>query len=121
MTQDNTLRILSSYLYARSLVPEDMPTEEILAKAILVRDSIQYLIVLLECSDDSEPEETLQSVFFEAGKLHFGKELRWWFEVLYNMLLKQKEGPRLGLIAKILTIHWIIDNLNTVMNDPWIT
>lgn len=120
MTQENTLRVLSSFLYARSLVPEDMSTKDILAKAELVRSSVQYLIVLLECSDDDEPEETLQSVFFEAGKLHFEKELRWWFEVLYNMLMKKKEGPRLGLLAKLLTIHWVIDNLNTVMNDPWI-
>lgn len=119
MTQDNEIRILSSFLYVRNLVPEDMPFEQIREKARLVRSSIQYLIALLEESSDDEPEEVIQSVFFEAGKLHFEKELRWWFELLYNMLLNQKEGPRFGMIVKVQSIFWILDGLNNVMTDPW--
>ncbi len=119
MIQINDTRILASFLYVRGLVPEDMPFEQIHEKARLVSSSFQYLLVLLEHSSEDEPEETLQSVFFEAGKLHFVKELRWWFELLYNVLMNQKEGPRLGLIARLQGIQWIVDGINNVLNDPW--
>jgi lysyl-tRNA synthetase class I len=120
MSESNEIRILSSYLYVRSLVPEDMSREEILEKAILVRSSLQYLIALLNETCDNEPEETIQSVFFEAGKLHFQKELRWWFELLYNITMKQKEGSRFGMLCKLMSIQWVIEAIDIVLADPWL-
>jgi lysyl-tRNA synthetase class 1 len=40
--------------------------------------------------------EDLQFIIFEVGKRHNFTELRAWFGTLYEVLLGQKEGPRMG-------------------------
>ena len=119
MTQENEIRILSSFLYVKGLVSEDSSTPDILSKAELVRECFHKLIFDLDQASDDLSEEELQSIFFEAGKLHFTKELRWWFEVLYQTFLKQKDGPRLGQLTKLMTIYWMTDKLHSTLNDPW--
>ena len=45
---------------------------------------------------DSSPE-SLQSIVYEVGKKHFGKDdLRAWFQALYETLLGSSQGPRMG-------------------------
>ncbi|GAB4186019.1 MAG: lysine--tRNA ligase [Thalassobaculales bacterium] len=39
--------------------------------------------------------ESLQNVFYETGKRHFS-DLRGWFKALYEILLGQDQGPRMG-------------------------
>jgi len=45
--------------------------------------------------------------------------LRFWFQVLYQILMKQNDGPRIGQLAKIMTLDWLIHKLETVPNNPW--
>ncbi len=41
--------------------------------------------------------EDIQTIVFEVGKQHFGKEnLRTWFQALYETLLGSSQGPRMG-------------------------
>lgn len=40
--------------------------------------------------------ESIQSVVYDVGKHHNYEELRQWFSTLYEVLLGQKEGPRMG-------------------------
>ncbi len=40
--------------------------------------------------------QTLQGILYEVGKKHNFDNLRDWFKALYEVLLGQKEGPRMG-------------------------
>jgi lysyl-tRNA synthetase class 1 len=46
--------------------------------------------------DSKATAEDLQFTVFEVGKRHNFTELRAWFGTLYEVLLGQKEGPRIG-------------------------
>ena len=51
---------------------------------------------LAELPPDSSAED-IQTLVFEVGKKHFGKEnLRAWFQALYESLLGSSQGPRMG-------------------------
>ena len=43
----------------------------------------------------NDPEK-IQSEVYEAGKEHNYSELKDWFSALYEILLGQKQGPRMG-------------------------
>jgi lysyl-tRNA synthetase class I len=119
MDTNDEIRVLGAFIYAKGLVHEDMPTADIRDKAADLKQCLDKLINdLMACSDDASDEE-LQAVYYEAGKLHFSKELRWWFSVLYHMLLGNTEGARLGYFTKIVSIHWVVEKIRTAVRDPW--
>ena len=74
---------LAGFLYVRGLVAENSPTIHILDRAEKLEDSLRKLLAKLEELSDQDSEDTIQSVFYESGKIHFGQELRWWFQVIY--------------------------------------
>jgi lysyl-tRNA synthetase class I len=111
---------LASFLYVRGLVPEDMPLDQINNQAIMLRECIEQLRNDLENCDDDQTEEHIQSIFYEAGKLHFTSELRYWFKVIYQILVNQNEGPRLGQFTKIMTIDFIVNKLNDHLTESWV-
>ena len=45
--------------------------------------------------DDAEAE-VIQTRVYEVGKRHAFAELRAWFKALYQILLGQDQGPRMG-------------------------
>ncbi|MBT4890057.1 MAG: lysine--tRNA ligase [Rhodospirillales bacterium] len=53
------------------------------------------LVQLKELPTDTEPSD-IQSVVYEIGKRETFPELRAWFKALYEILLGQSEGPRMG-------------------------
>lgn len=63
------------------------------AEADALRDLAQTLAAL----PDGTSAEDLQSASFECGKRHYAKEdLNAWFKCLYEVLLGQTTGPRMG-------------------------
>lgn len=46
--------------------------------------------------DDNASSEVLQNLVFETGKAHGFENLRDWFKALYEVLLGQSQGPRMG-------------------------
>mgnify|MGYP001268622169 CR=1 FL=1 len=56
----------------------------------------------LHCSDaddalaDDAPAEDIQSAVYATGKAAGYENLRDWFQCLYQVLLGQSEGPRMG-------------------------
>jgi lysyl-tRNA synthetase class 1 len=63
------------------------------AEAVALRDLDAGLAQL---APDASAE-TIQTLVFEVGKTHFGKEaLRDWFGALYETLLGSSQGPRMG-------------------------
>jgi lysyl-tRNA synthetase class I len=119
MLHDQCLRPLASFLYVSGLVSEDADTKDMIMVAEQVHASLLQLIGDLHGLNDDASDDSIQYFFYEAGKLHFGSNLRWWFEVLYRILLRQKDGPRLGQFTKIMTIDWVTNRMQETINDPW--
>lgn len=72
-----------------------LPTE---AEKLALYDLKKELAVMPATSTDEE----LQTVFYSIGKQHFGKKnLYNWFQCVYETLLGQTEGPRMGGFVKI--------------------
>lgn len=110
---------LAAFLYVRGLVAEDTPLDDIRARSSLLRECITKLLTDLDQLSDDNTEEEIQSVFYEAGKLHFLDQLRWWFRVVYQMILHQEDGPRLGQLTKIMTLDWVIHRIQTQTQNAW--
>ena len=45
---------------------------------------------------DASDAESLQTIVYEVGKAHGFENLRQWFQALYEVLLGQSSGPRMG-------------------------
>ena len=58
--------------------------------------ALQSLINRLNKLSNDTPEESIQSEVYEVGKEFNYTELRDWFSTLYETLLGQKQGPRMG-------------------------
>lgn len=119
-TGGNEIKTLAAFLYVRGLVAEDLDRSAIQSKAELVVESLQKLNDDLNETTSEITEEALQSIFYEAGKLHFSSELRWWFQVLYQVFFKQNDGPRLGQFTMIVTVDWVTNKIYQTLCDPWI-
>lgn len=72
------------------------PTKQYRAPSEQERAAITELrAVLAEIATDT-PADQLQNQVFEVGKKHGFTELRTWFQALYEVLLGQTTGPRMG-------------------------
>lgn len=117
---------MAAFLYARGLVAEDCATVDIVDCATKVNVSLQSLLDNLEQATDQTPETEIQSIFYEAGKIHFSHDLRWWFKVIYEILLRQQDGPRLGQFVALVSLDHVIQLLwgalnDVVMNNPFLS
>lgn len=72
------------------------PTKQYRAPNQMEREALQRLHdELADISLDSSAED-LQTIVFEVGKQFAFTDLRQWFGTLYEVLLGQAEGPRMG-------------------------
>ena len=80
------------------------------------RAALEDLVNTLENLPAGADAETVQTEVYEVGKRHDFADLRSWFKALYEILLGQSQGPRMGsfialygrdetvaLIKKVLT------------------
>mgnify|MGYP000058906935 CR=1 FL=1 len=65
------------------------PTDEEIKALTVLKDEINAM------PDDAEASD-LQTAVFSVGKAHNYENLRDWFSALYQILLGQNEGPRMG-------------------------
>lgn len=119
MAESDHLNMLAAFLYVKGLVQEDLSHTDILSHTQLVSACLHKLLQDLHTVTEDDSEEHIQSMFYEAGKLHFTSDLRYWFKVLYQVLLGQMDGPRLGQFTKIMTADWIEHRITHVMQDAW--
>lgn len=52
--------------------------------------------------------ETIQTMVYEVGKSHPFEELRLWFATLYEVLLGQSDGPRMGSFIALYGVNEMI-------------
>lgn len=80
------------------------PTKQYRVPNQMEREALQRLHdELSEISFDSSAED-LQAIVFEVGKQFAFTDLRQWFGTLYEVLLGQAEGPRMGSFIALFGI-----------------
>ncbi|TQV73309.1 lysine--tRNA ligase [Denitrobaculum tricleocarpae] len=60
------------------------------------RAAMEDLLAKLKALPAETPAEDIQTQVYEVGKTHSFENLRDWFKALYEVLLGQSQGPRLG-------------------------
>lgn len=79
------------------------------------RLALEDLLSVLRSLPKQSSSDEIQNQVFEVGKRHPYPDLRAWFATLYEVLLGQKEGPRMGSFIALYgideTIHLIEDVL----------
>ena len=60
--------------------------------------------------------EDIQSLVYEAGKAHEFENLRDWFRALYETLLGQSQGPRMGGFIALYGVDETLALIDTVLD-----
>lgn len=69
------------------------------------RAALQDLLGALAGLAPQSPGETIQNEVYEVGKRHGFANLRDWFKALYEILLGQDQGPRMGTFIALYGIQ----------------
>ena len=80
----------------------------------------QALAALLAALDDLSGEATAEDIqyqVYEIGKAHGYENLRAWFKALYEILLGQEQGPRLGSFMALYGIEESRALIRSVLDD----
>jgi len=80
------------------------PTKQYRAPTDAERAALEELLKRLDLLSNAKAE-TIQNEVFEVGKLHGFTELRAWFQALYEILLGQTTGPRMGSFIELFGIE----------------
>jgi lysyl-tRNA synthetase class 1 len=73
------------------------PTKKFRTPTEVERAALQELAGYLETVSDETPADALQTEIYEIGKRHYeAAELKSWFACMYETLLGQPQGPRMG-------------------------
>jgi lysyl-tRNA synthetase class 1 len=64
------------------------------------------------------PAEDIQNQVFEVGKRHGFTELRAWFQALYEVLLGQTTGPRMGSFIALYGIRETVALIDEKLGGP---
>ena len=74
---------------------------------------------LINLSQEANAEE-IQTIVFSVGKEMNYENLRDWFSVLYETVLGQSNGPRMGGFIKLYGIDSTISLLNDALNEKFV-
>ena len=72
------------------------PTKKYRLPDAMETKALAELLAELETLPAGADAETIQNIVYEVGKHHPFPELRAWFKCLYEVLLGQEQGPRMG-------------------------
>ena len=75
--------------------------------------------LLINLSQEANAEE-IQTIVFSVGKEMNYENLRDWFSVLYETVLGQSNGPRMGGFIKLYGIDSTISLLNDALNEKFV-
>ena len=65
------------------------------------RAAFEKLAADLEAAPADASAEDLQNIFYEVGKTIMAEDLRGWFKTVYEVLLGQEQGPRMGSFVQL--------------------
>ena len=120
--------------YAPDAAPDSMPIlDELVALAInyyrdfvkpnkryrqpdaMESEALEELISALEALPGDAGAEAIQSEVYEIGKRHEFENLRAWFKALYEILLGQEQGPRMGSFIALYGISETVALIRRVL------
>ena len=78
--------------------------------------ALRELAGYLQSVADDTNADTLQTEIFEIGKRHYGENLKGWFSTMYETLLGQPQGPRMGSFFKLYGREASIQLINKVIS-----
>ena len=78
--------------------------------------ALESLVLELESLDDMLPASEYQNVVFAVGNAQGYDNLREWFGALYEILLGQKQGPRMGSFIALYGRQKTIDLIRSTLS-----
>ena len=72
------------------------PNQQYRRPTLLEQRALEDLAKTLTSLPPSSPSETIQTAIYDIGKKHNFAQLKDWFKALYETLLGQSQGPRMG-------------------------
>ena len=72
------------------------PNQQYRRPTLLEQRALEDLAETLTSLPPSSPSETIQTAIYDIGKKHNFAQLKDWFKALYETLLGQSQGPRMG-------------------------
>src|SRR4029077_1962286 len=88
--------------YYRDVV---VPTKRYRAPSEMEKASLADLLAELEALPATAAAEDIQNVVYAVGKRHAFADLRAWFQSLYEILIGQSTGPRMGSFIALYGIR----------------
>ena len=76
--------------------------------------SLRQRFAALDISSDGE---AIQTEIFSVGKEHGYENLREWFQVLYQVLLGQDQGPRFGSFAALYGVDRTVELIDAALEN----
>ena len=61
--------------------------------------------------------KVIQTTIYDVGKRNSYSELRGWFQALYEILLGQHQGPRMGSFVALYGIRETVELIHRVLQD----
>lgn len=114
----NDLAPLAGYLYIRGLIEEDYNFNDAMDFTRKVSECLDYFIIKLDEVTNNmtkeQVEEYIMYEVYEAGKIHFPEELRLWFKILYQIFIKEENGPRMGQFIRIWGVDMALNRVYEV-------
>lgn len=104
--------VLAAYLYLHGF--EDMTLET----AQQIGECLEFFYdrVNEHITDESSAED-IQFWAYEAGKVHFASDLRFWFRAAYQVIMEADSGPRLGEFIKLRGVEEILEMIYNICNQ----
>lgn len=79
-------------------------------------DALRELKSVLESSPATATGEEIQTAVYEIGKKYYADDLKGWFKVMYETLLGQETGPRMGSFIALYGVRESIALIDDALN-----
>lgn len=86
-----------------------------------MNDLVSRLKQLSHETQAAQSAEDIQTIVYEIGKSHEFDNLRDWFKALYEVLLGQEQGPRMGSFIALYGLEATIGLIETALNGELVT
>ncbi len=77
------------------------PTKKYRKPSEMERAALADLLEQIEALPEDADSEAVQNLVYEVGKRHDFPDLKSWFKALYEILLGQEQGPRMGSLLSL--------------------
>ena len=80
------------------------------------KNALSDLLTAFKNLPPDTPAGDIQNAVYAVGKAHNYENLRDWFKALYEILLGQEQGPRMGSFVALYGLNQTIDLLRRAIN-----